>query len=72
MLTDEDEDLQALFYEKPSLIKNEGLLDEDNIGKVWLKSNLVEHFDFEVVCQKVWQHLVSWYSTDYIVCRVLI
>ena len=37
-----------------------------------LKPNLFEHFDFEVVCNEVWQHLYSWYSADWCLPRKLV
>lgn len=36
-----------------------------------LKDNLIEHFDYEVVCKDVWQHLYSWYSADFCISRFL-
>ena len=37
-----------------------------------LKSNLFEHFDYEVICNEVWQHLYSWYSADWCLPRTLV
>lgn len=36
-----------------------------------LVANLIEHFDFEVVCSEVWQHIYSWYSADFCIPRTL-
>jgi hypothetical protein len=36
-----------------------------------LKSNLVEHFDYEVVSLEVWSHLYSWYSADWCISRLI-
>ena len=59
-----------LFYERPLAITNDGLLDPD-YPRSHLKKALVEHYDFEVVCQRVWVHLYSWYSADVAICRKL-
>ena len=36
-----------------------------------LRSNLIEHFDYEVISPDVWKHLYSWYSADMQVVRKL-
>ena len=61
-----------LFYERPGKIVNTSLLDSKFVNRNWLKRTLVEHFDYEVVCQKVWLHLYSWYSADVTICRKLV
>ena len=59
-----------LFYERPGTITNDRLLEAES-PKNSLKRALVEHYDFEVVCQRVWVHLYSWYSADVEICRKL-
>ena len=60
-----------LFYERPNIITNSHLLDPKLPNKTSLKKTLVEHFDYEVICQRVWVHLYSWYSADVAICRKL-
>ncbi|CDW81945.1 ubiquitin carboxyl-terminal hydrolase [Stylonychia lemnae] len=37
----------------------------------YLKESLIEHFDYEVVSQLIWNHLYSWYSADWCISRVI-
>ena len=67
-----DHEQSQLFYERPRSIVNSHLLDSKFAHRNWLKKTLVEHFDYEVVCQKVWLHLYSWYSADVTICRKLV
>jgi len=75
----------TLLYEKPGMIKNSRLLDDENtedtnfpIQKFTehyvtkLKPGLVEHFDFQSVSASVWKHLNAWYGVDYKICRRLV
>ena len=36
-----------------------------------LKSNIIEHFDFEAVTPSVWRYIYSWYSSDWCIMRYL-
>ncbi len=36
-----------------------------------LKSNLVEHFDYEVVSAEIWAYIYSWYSADFCISRLM-
>lgn len=68
-----DNEQSQLFYERPGLIKNSNLLDSELGGYFnHVKKTLVEHFDFEVVPHRIWQHLYSWYSADVTICRKLV
>ena len=67
-----DGEQSQLFYERPTCIDNNHLLDPKGAHRNWLKRTLVEHFDYEVVCQKVWIHLYSWYSADVTIARKLV
>ena len=69
---DNEHEQSQLFYERPGMIENRVLMDEESGYKTLLKQALVEHFDFEVVSHSVWQHLYSWYSADVTVCRKLV
>ncbi len=53
------------------MINNKHMLDDRYPRLNMLKTTLVEHFDYEVVPQSVWQHLYSWYSADVTICRRL-
>jgi len=37
--------------------------------KQQLKTNLIEHFDFEALIPLVWKHFYSWYSADVQIVR---
>ena len=41
--------------------------DRSNI----LKDGLIEHFDYEVVSEEVWNHFYSWYSADWCISRYI-
>ena len=61
------------LYERPQRICNADLLDP-NVAKGLrqrLKPDLIEHFDFEMLCPSVWKHLYSWYSADVQIVRSL-
>lgn len=32
---------------------------------LFLKDDLIEHFDLEAVSAEVWQHLKAWYDCDF-------
>lgn len=38
---------------------------------MFLKENIIEHFDYEAVSPDVWKHLYSWYSTDWCIMRYI-
>ncbi|TNV82814.1 hypothetical protein FGO68_gene5812 [Halteria grandinella] len=70
------------MYDKPGPISNEHLLLDrkahfiDKSKKTvfaqphyYLKYDLIEHFDYEVVSQELWTHLQSWYGADYVIPR---
>ena len=61
------------LYEKPLRIMNMRLLDPfiAKGQKQRLKSNLIEHFDFEALYPSVWKHFYSWYSADVQIVRSL-
>ena len=56
-----------IFYEKPGPIRNWPLLSRQDTKR--LRANIVEHFDFQIVCPQVWRYLFSWYTCDHKVCR---
>ena len=71
--SEESDDISQKLYEKPQRIINIGLLDPfiAKGQKQRLKSNLIEHFDFEALYPSVWKHLYSWYSADVQIVRSL-
>ena len=69
----EDSNDVSQLYEKPPRIINIHLLDPfiAKGQKQRLKSNLIEHFDFEALYPSVWKHFYSWYSADVQIVRSL-
>ena len=71
--SEDSNDVSQQLYEKPPRIVNIHLLDPfiAKGQKQRLKSNLIEHFDFEALYPSVWKHLYSWYSADVQIVRSL-
>ena len=71
--SEDSNDVSQQLYEKPPRIVNIHLLDPfiAKGQKQRLKSNLIEHFDFESLHPSVWKHIYSWYSADVQIVRSL-
>ena len=38
---------------------------------LFLKDDLIEHFDYEAVSVEVWRHLKAWYECDVVLLRFI-
>lgn len=54
-------------YKRPGQIENSNLLQKKN--KMYIKDDLIEHFDYEGVSDEVWKYLYAWYSSDWVIVR---
>ena len=74
------------YYKRPAAIRNQHLLKNDNNSHLYntqgsqklmnnmylfLKDDLIEHFDLEAVSVEVWQHLRAWYDCDFPLLRFI-
>lgn len=49
-------------YKRPGNISNKVLVDSRYEDQVTLKSDLMEHHDFETLPHQAWKYLTSWYD----------
>lgn len=74
------------YYKRPAAIRNQPLLKNDNNAHLYktqgsqklmnnmylfLKDDLIEHFDLEAVSVEVWQHMKAWYDCDFQLLRFI-
>lgn len=66
------------YGERPNQIKNQPLIDDEqmveyhrNYNSAKLKNNLLEHYDYEAIPKRVFDHLKEWYGIDHEIVRYL-
>ena len=63
-----------VYYMRPKSINNKVLLLDESSNHaqyLFLKEDLIEHFDYEAVELEIWRYFKAWYECDFTLLRFI-